>query len=141
MNRFNGSAVYESAFAWLGRYEARLRNTEDQLRFQARQAEKTKAGENAMILRIWKGQKCAQKAGKYPQHRKQRVFPKLRNVEGCSEAYLLPYPINAGVEFVVLSLWDSMPAVHGFAGDDPIRGPGRPRRDRSGAGSMICDGR
>ena len=58
MNRFNGSAVYESAFAWLGRYEARLRNTEDQLRFQARQAGEDEGGENAMILRIWKGQEC-----------------------------------------------------------------------------------
>src|SRR5215468_10855903 len=71
-----------------------------------------------MILRMWKGQASGEKADEYVQHVKRTVFPKLESIEGFSEAYLLRHPLNGGVEFVVLTLWDSMQGVHRFAGDD-----------------------
>jgi heme-degrading monooxygenase HmoA len=67
---------------------------------------------------MWRGQASAEKADEYVQHVKRTVFPKLRNIEGFGKAYLLRHPIKDRVEFVVLTLWDSMQAVHRFAGDD-----------------------
>jgi heme-degrading monooxygenase HmoA len=71
-----------------------------------------------MILRMWKGQSTDEKAGAYARYATQTVFPKLRKIEGHRGAYLLRRPISGGVEFVVLTLWDSMESVHKFAGAD-----------------------
>jgi heme-degrading monooxygenase HmoA len=71
-----------------------------------------------MILRMWKGQSTAERASEYIRHATGTVFPKLREIEGHRGAYLLSRPINWGVEFVVLTLWDSMESVHKFAGAD-----------------------
>jgi heme-degrading monooxygenase HmoA len=71
-----------------------------------------------MILRMWKGQSSFEKAGEYVKHATKTVFPKLRKIEGHRGAYLLRRQINGGIEFVVLTLWDSMEAVHRFAGED-----------------------
>jgi len=80
--------------------------------------EKTRVEKNGMILRMWKGQANAEKADEYVQHVKRTVFPKLQCIEGFGEAYLLRHPINGAMEFVVLTLWDSMKAVRRFAGED-----------------------
>src|SRR5262249_51638794 len=70
-----------------------------------------------MILRMWKGQCRVEKAGAYVRHATKTVFPKLKQIDGHRGAYLLRRNINGGVEFVVLTLWDSMEAVHKFAGE------------------------
>jgi heme-degrading monooxygenase HmoA len=71
-----------------------------------------------MILRMWKGRSSIESSGEYVRHATQTVFPKLRKIGGHRGAYLLRRPINGGVEFVVLMLWDSMEAVRKFAGGD-----------------------
>ena len=71
-----------------------------------------------MILRMWKGQSTAESSGEYIGHATRTVFPKLREIEGHRGAYLLRRSIKGGVEFIVLTLWDSMEAVHKFAGAD-----------------------
>jgi len=71
------------------------------------------------ILRMWKGQATPEKAEKYVQHARKNVFPELRRIEGHRGAYLLRRAINGAVEFVVLTLWDSMDAVRRFAGEKP----------------------
>jgi uncharacterized protein YciI len=72
-------------------------------------------------MRMWRGRASAERAGQYVQHATGTVFPKLRNVEGHRGAYLLRRAINGAVEFVVLTLWESMDAVHRFAGADAGR--------------------
>lgn len=69
-----------------------------------------------MTLRMWRGRASAGRAGQYVQHATGTVFPKLRKVEGHRGAYLLRRAINGAVEFVVLTLWESMDAVRRFAG-------------------------
>jgi len=69
-----------------------------------------------MILRMWKGQASVEKAEKYVQHATGTVFPKLGKIKGHRGAYLLRHPIRGGVEFVVLSLWDSMEEIQKFTG-------------------------
>ena len=70
-----------------------------------------------MILRMWKGQASAEKAEEYVQHATGTVFPKLGKITGHRGAYLLRHPICGGVEFVVLSLWDSMEEIQKFTGE------------------------
>ena len=73
------------------------------------------------ILRMWKGQATPEKAEIYVQHARKHVFPELRRIEGHRGAYLLRRAMNGAVEFVVLTLWDSMDAVRKFAGAKPQR--------------------
>jgi len=71
-----------------------------------------------MILRMWKGQSSTEKATAYVHHATKTVFPKLKKIDGHRGAYLLRRTINGGVEFIVLTLWDSMEAVRKFTGED-----------------------
>ena len=72
-----------------------------------------------MIARIWRGQASTTNAGTYRQHVTEGVFPKLQNLFGHRGAYLLAQPIDGGVEFLAVTLWDSIEAVQQFAGKDP----------------------
>jgi len=72
-----------------------------------------------MILRMWRGRGELPKADRYIQHAKENVFPALSKFEGYRGAYLLRRMLDATVEFVVVTLWDSMSAVRKFAGPHP----------------------
>ena len=71
------------------------------------------------VLRLWKGRATAAKAGDYVRHASQTVFPEVQSLPGHRGAYLLRRSVGDGVEFAVLTLWESMDAVRGFAGPDP----------------------
>lgn len=71
------------------------------------------------ILRMWKGRTSTDKAGDYVRHVTGKVFPGLRAIEGYRGEYLLRRAVQGAVEFVVLTLWDSMEAVRKFAGAHP----------------------
>ncbi len=73
------------------------------------------------ILRLWKGRATAAKAGDYVRHASKTVFPEVQALPGHRGAYLLRRSVDNSVEFTVLTLWDSMDAVRGFAGPDPER--------------------
>lgn len=71
------------------------------------------------IVRMWTGRSTAERAGEDVQHATREVFPALRAIEGHRGAYLLRRVVDGAVEFVVLTLWDSMAAVRRFAGTEP----------------------
>lgn len=71
------------------------------------------------ILRLWKGQTSPENAGEYVRHLTRNVLPELRAIQGHRGANLLQRTLNGAVEFVVLTLWDSMAAVRKFAGAEP----------------------
>jgi uncharacterized protein YciI/heme-degrading monooxygenase HmoA len=73
------------------------------------------------ILRLWRGRATAAKAGDYVRHASKTVFPEVQSLPGHRGAYLLRRSVGDSVEFTVLTLWDSMDAVRGFAGSDPER--------------------
>lgn len=79
------------------------------------------------ILRTWKGRTTPEKAGEYVQHAKGKVFPELRAIEGHLGAWLCRRAVNGVVEFLVLSMWDSMDAIRRFAGADPEKAVVEPR--------------
>jgi len=74
--------------------------------------------DQGMILRMWKGRSTVQKAGDYARHA-TKVFRALGAIEGYRGAYLLRRAVDDAIEFVVLTLWDSMGAVREFAGAQP----------------------
>jgi heme-degrading monooxygenase HmoA len=69
-----------------------------------------------MIARLWRGQATVDKADAYVRHATQTVFPALKEIAGHRGAYLLRRETEQGVEFLALTLWDSLEAVRGFAG-------------------------
>lgn len=75
--------------------------------------------ERGMILRMWRAHTTPLKSGEYVEHATRKVFPTLRAIEGHRGAYLLRRAVDGAVEFVVLTLWDSMEAVRKFAGQKP----------------------
>jgi len=80
---------------------------------------KDKDNAKPMILRMWRASATVEKSGDYIEHATKKVFPALRAIEGHRGAYLLQRAVDGAVEFVVLTLWESMDAVRRFAGVKP----------------------
>jgi uncharacterized protein YciI/heme-degrading monooxygenase HmoA len=72
-----------------------------------------------LTLRMWKGRASDEKAGEYVDFVTKKIFPSLRAIEGHRGAYLLRRAVDGAIEFVVLTLWESMEAVRRFAGSKP----------------------
>ena len=74
-----------------------------------------------MVVRAWRGYGAVADAQAYPKHLLQSVQPKLEQLAGFRGLYLLRRRDLEEIEFLVLTLWDSMEAVHAFAGAQPER--------------------
>jgi heme-degrading monooxygenase HmoA len=72
-----------------------------------------------VIARIWRGQASAADAPRYQDHATHHVFPSLRMLPGHRGAYLLTRETQGEVEFLAITLWDSIDSVKRFAGDNP----------------------
>jgi hypothetical protein len=73
-----------------------------------------------MIVRMWRGQAKAANADAYERFVTTKVFAELPAIAGHRGAYLLKRPIENGneVEFIAVTLWESLATIRGFAGDD-----------------------
>jgi heme-degrading monooxygenase HmoA len=72
-----------------------------------------------MIARMWRGSTIRERADDYVKHLQQSVIPELRQIDGFKGIYLLRRESSGDVEFVVLTLWESMEAIRKFAGENP----------------------
>jgi len=72
-----------------------------------------------MIARIWRGSASMAKAEDYHRHFTVNVAPHLKTIPGNVGAYLLKRETGAEVEFLAVTLWDSLAAIESFAGADP----------------------
>jgi heme-degrading monooxygenase HmoA len=72
-----------------------------------------------MVVRAWRGYGAVDDAQAYPKHLLQSVRPKLEQLAGFRGLYLLCRRDLEEIEFLVLTLWDSMDAVHAFASEQP----------------------
>ena len=72
-----------------------------------------------MIARMWRGFAIPERADDYIKHLQQSVVPELCQINGFRGIYLLRRESSDDVEFVVLTLWDSMDAIRKFAGENP----------------------
>jgi heme-degrading monooxygenase HmoA len=71
-----------------------------------------------VIARIWRGETEPSQADRYLDHLRERTFPGLKEIPGHRLAYALRRANGARVEFLVITLWDSLDAIRAFAGSD-----------------------
>ena len=71
-----------------------------------------------MIIREWRGRAAPSKAEAYPDHFRANVLPELHRVPGFLGAYLSRRQLDEAIEFLVLTRWQSIEAIRGFAGSD-----------------------
>jgi heme-degrading monooxygenase HmoA len=71
------------------------------------------------VARVWRCITRADAAGAYVEHLHSATFPKLRQIPGHRGAWLMRRVVPRGVEFLVVTTWDSMEAVERFAGPEP----------------------
>ena len=74
-----------------------------------------------MITRVWRGWAgSAADADRYQSHYCDEVLPELHAIPGFRGARLLRHSAPDGLtEFVSLTEFDDMAAIHAFAGADP----------------------
>jgi heme-degrading monooxygenase HmoA len=58
------------------------------------------------------------RAQEYIAHLRTETIPALRNIPGFIDASIHSRPLGAGIEFLVLTRWQSLDAIAGFAGAD-----------------------
>jgi heme-degrading monooxygenase HmoA len=74
-----------------------------------------------MIVRMWRGQAKAANADAYERFVTTKVFAELPAIPGHRGAYLLKRPVATEqgneVEFIAVTLWESLAAIRGFTGE------------------------
>jgi heme-degrading monooxygenase HmoA len=71
-----------------------------------------------MISRHWTGLCKKEKADHYIQHLREDTFQKLGQLEGFIRASILKREIADGVEFLIVTEWESLTAIKQFAGNN-----------------------
>jgi heme-degrading monooxygenase HmoA len=74
--------------------------------------------EASMIARMWRGWTKPGDAAGYEEVFNTIVLPHLHSLSGCKQAFLFRRELGDEVEFVVLSMFESIEAVKTFAGED-----------------------
>ena len=70
------------------------------------------------IIRVWYGLAEREHADSYASHVKNDIFPLFSKMRGNLGAKVLRRNVDEGVEFAVITAWDSMDAIKEFAKDD-----------------------
>ena len=84
-----------------------------------------------MVLRSWRGAVRPEDAPRYLEHQAGTGVAEYRATPGNLAAHMLTRDLDDGrTEVVTLSLWESLEAVHGFAGDDVSAAVFYPEDDR-----------
>ena len=71
-----------------------------------------------MIARLWRGLVRTDCVDSYVEHLKQETFPALSATRGFLRATILRRHSDRGVEFLIVTEWDSEASIAAFAGDD-----------------------
>lgn len=71
-----------------------------------------------MIARLWHGWTSPADADEYERLLRSEVLPGIHRIHGYRGAHLLRGDAGEEVEFVTLTLWESLDAVRAFAGPD-----------------------
>jgi len=70
-----------------------------------------------MIARHWTGLAKPTHADRYEAHLRSQTLPSLREIQGFVDVYVLKRDVPLGVEFLVITVWESMDAIMRFAGN------------------------
>lgn len=71
-----------------------------------------------MIARHWRGVAHPEHADDYIGHLRDETFPQLARIPGFVDATILRRTVERGTEFLIITRWQSMDAIHNFAGAD-----------------------
>ena len=69
-----------------------------------------------MIERHWKGIAKPQSADAYIKHLLEDTFPKLKTIQGFVNARILKRAVDTGMEFLIVTAWESYESIKQFAG-------------------------
>ena len=72
-----------------------------------------------MISRQWRGLAHPNRAQDYIKHLRTETFPELRKIPGFLDASILSRPLGPGIEFLIVTRWDSIDSLAKFSGSDP----------------------
>lgn len=70
-----------------------------------------------MIERHWGGVARKEKAQEYIDHLKNDTFRKLKLIRGFVSASILKKDLPEGVEFLIVTKWETLDAIKEFAGE------------------------
>ena len=71
------------------------------------------------VTRVWQGRTATAEAGDaYERLLRDEILPGIHRVPGFRGATVLRRDVEDGVEFVVLTRWESLDAVRAFAGPE-----------------------
>lgn len=70
-----------------------------------------------MIARHWKGIARKERAEEYIAHLRNDTFEKIKKIEGFVSASILKRDLPEGVEFLVITEWQTLDAIRKFAGE------------------------
>ena len=83
-----------------------------------------------MIARSWRGAVRTEDTERYADYIRDTGLAAYASTPGNRGAWMLRRDLDDGLtEYLTFSLWDSMDAVRGFAGDDPDRAVFYPEDD------------
>ena len=71
-----------------------------------------------MIARVWSAQTTPTQAPAYVEHLQSQVLPALRKIDGFGGVLLLQRPTNEAAEILVITFWQSLDSLRGFAPAD-----------------------
>jgi heme-degrading monooxygenase HmoA len=69
------------------------------------------------IARHWTGLCKQDRASDYIHHLEQETFPRLKQINGFVRASILNRKTDEGIEFLIITEWNSLDAIRAFAGD------------------------
>ena len=83
-----------------------------------------------MIARMWRGAVRREDADEYAAYIRDTGIAEYEQTPGNRGAWMLRRDDGDRTEFVTYSLWDSLDAIRGFAGDDVEKAVYYPEDDR-----------
>jgi heme-degrading monooxygenase HmoA len=72
-----------------------------------------------MISRHWRGLAKSTHADEYVEHLRAETFPWLSKIPGFVSAAILRRKMEGGVEFLIVTNWESIKAIEQFSGREP----------------------
>jgi len=70
-----------------------------------------------MIARVWRGIARTEEADAYVRHLLNDTFPALGCIAGFVDATIWRRDVTLGVEFTIVTRWESIDAIRRFAGE------------------------
>jgi heme-degrading monooxygenase HmoA len=83
-----------------------------------------------MIARIWQGRTRPGMGKAYYEYLEQTGLKEYRATKGFQSGLVLRREVGEESEYVLVTLWDSMESIRGFAGPEPDRAVYYPEDDR-----------